>query len=232
VIAGALGLGALFAALLGIVLVHAGVLTPLSGFRLLFPWGLLGGLLGLLVGLLALWRTRADPPARRVAWCGVLAGGGLLASALVVALPGRGLPTINDVTTDLDDPPAFVAAARDPELAGRDLGHPAEFAEPHRAAYSGLGPILTASAPDAALERARETAEALGWEVVEVDPATGRLEARDVSRLYRFVDDVVVRVRPEGSGSRVDVRSRSRVGRGDLGANAARIRAFAAAYPR
>jgi hypothetical protein len=167
-----------------------------------------------------------------VAWAGVLAGGGLVAVAFAMALPGRGVPTINDVTTDLDDPPAFVAVARDPELAGRDLAYPADFVPLHRAGYPELGPILSASPPDAALARARDTAQALGWEIVAVDEAGGRLEARDVSRLYRFVDDVVVRVRPEGSGSRIDLRSRSRVGRGDVGANAARIRAFASAFPR
>ena len=62
--------------------------------------------------------------------------------------------------------------------------------------------------------------------VVAAVPAEGRMEATDTTRWFGFKDDVVVRVRPEGAGSRVDVRSVSRVGRGDVGANAARIRAF------
>ena len=86
--------------------------------------------------------------------------------------------------------------------------------------------------PDQALALALETAESLGWEIVSVDPAAGRLEAREVSRIFQFVDDVVVRVRPMEAGAVIDVRSRSRDGRGDLGVNARRIRAFTAAIPR
>jgi uncharacterized protein (DUF1499 family) len=64
------------------------------------------------------------------------------------------------------------------------------------------------------------------WEVVHADPVEGRVQAVAVSRVFRFQDDVIVRVRPDEGGSRVDVRSRSRVGRSDLGASAARIQAF------
>jgi len=69
-------------------------------------------------------------------------------------------------------------------------------------------------------------AEALGLEIVREDPSARVIEATDTTRIFRFVDDVAIRVRPDGDGSRVDVRSRSRDGKGDLGANAARIRAF------
>ena len=68
-----------------------------------------------------------------------------------------------------------------------------------------------------------------GWTITAVDPEKGLIEAVSVSRVFGFADDVVVRIRPEGTGSRVDVRSKSRDGQGDLGANAARIRAYVAA---
>jgi uncharacterized protein (DUF1499 family) len=74
--------------------------------------------------------------------------------------------------------------------------------------------------------RAVEAARALGWEIVAAVPADGRLEATDRTRWFGFRDDVVVRVRPDGAGTRVDIRSVSRVGRSDLGTNARRIRAF------
>jgi uncharacterized protein (DUF1499 family) len=74
--------------------------------------------------------------------------------------------------------------------------------------------------------RAVDVARGLGWEIVAAVPAEGRLEATDRTRWFGFRDDVVVRVRPEGAGSRVDVRSVSRVGRSDLGTNARRIRGF------
>jgi uncharacterized protein (DUF1499 family) len=113
------------------------------------------------------------------------------------------------------------------------MSYPAErFASQQRAAYPDLEPIRVSSAPQQALVLARETAESLGWEIISVDPATGRLEAREVSRIFQFVDDVVVRVRPLETGAVIDVRSKSRDGRGDLGVNARRIRAFASAIPR
>jgi len=183
---------------------------------------------GLAVGLAALYRTRAGAGlgGRGFAWIGV--GSGLAAVAiLVLALrPGADLPAINDITTDLEDPPLFSAT-------DRDMSYPAErFAPQQRAAYPDLEPIRVSSAPDRALVLASETAESLGWEIVSVDPAAGRLEAREVSPIFRFVDDVVVRVRPTAAGTVIDVRSKSRDGRGDLGVNAKRIRAFAAAIPR
>ncbi|MGH7421143.1 MAG: DUF1499 domain-containing protein, partial [Candidatus Rokuibacteriota bacterium] len=81
-------------------------------------------------------------------------------------------------------------------------------------------------APDRVLARAVDVARGLGWEIVAVAPAEGRLEATDRTPWFGFRDDVVVRVRPDGAGSRVDVRSVSRVGRSDLGTNARRIRGF------
>src|SRR5690606_11832912 len=81
----------------------------------------------------------------------------------------------------------------------------------------------------AAAERA---ARDLGWTIVATVPADGRLEASDTTFWFRFTDDIVVRIRPEGSGSLVDVRSKSRVGRSDVGTNAARIRRFLARLPQ
>jgi uncharacterized protein (DUF1499 family) len=77
--------------------------------------------------------------------------------------------------------------------------------------------------------RAVEVARRLGWEIVATAPGEGRLEATDRTRWFGFRDDVVVRVRPDGAGTRVDLRSVSRVGRSDLGVNARRIRDFLAA---
>jgi uncharacterized protein (DUF1499 family) len=70
---------------------------------------------------------------------------------------------------------------------------------------------------------------ALGLEIVHEDANAGQLEARATSRIFRFVDDVAIRVRPTGQGSLIDLRSRSRDGRGDFGVNAKRIETLAAA---
>jgi uncharacterized protein (DUF1499 family) len=228
VLAGALGALGIFDIALGPVLIHAGWVSPMFGFQWMFGLGLLEAIAGLLLGLLGLYLTRAGSGlgGRGFAWTAVGCGA---AAALILVLalrPGAGLPAINDITTDPDDPPRFSATER-------DTSYPAErFAPQQRAAYPDLAPIRVSSEPGEALALARETAESLGWEIVSIDPEAGLLEAREVSRIFRFVDDIAVRVRPMQAGAVIDVRSRSRDGRGDLGANARRIRAFTAAIPR
>ncbi len=137
------------------------------------------------------------------------------------------VPMIHDITTDTEDPPAFVAvlprragAANPPEYDG------AEVAAKQRAAYPDIQPILLDDPPQRAFERALAAAEAMGWEIVAAEPGDGRVEATASTRWFAFEDDVVVRVRANGQGSRIDVRSKSRVGRSDLGTNANRIRKF------
>jgi uncharacterized protein (DUF1499 family) len=140
------------------------------------------------------------------------------------------VPPIHDITTDLDDPPRFVAvlALRRGAPNRAEYGG-AALAAQQRAGYPDLGPARFAAPPDHVLARATEVARGLGWEIVAAVPAEGRLEATARTRWFGFRDDVVVRVRPDGAGSRVDVRSVSRVGRSDLGTNARRIRAFLSA---
>jgi len=228
VLAGTLGALGIFDILLGPALIHAGAISPMFGFQWLFGLGLLEAIAGLAVGLVALHRTRAASGlgGRGFAWTGVGLGLAAVALLLVALRPGAGLPAINDITTDPEDPPLFSAT-------DRDTSYPAEgFAPQQRAAYADLEPIRVSSPPDKALVLAHETAESLSWEIISVDPEVGRLEAREVSRIFKFVDDIVVRVRPVEGGAVIDVRSKSRDGRGDLGVNAKRIRAFTAAIPR
>jgi uncharacterized protein (DUF1499 family) len=157
----------------------------------------------------------------------------LFIAAFVVWLPlslqkvARSVPPIHDITTDTENPPAFVAIAE----RRRDAPNPAAYGGPEVAAqqkrgYPDLGPATVAAPPGRALAAAEAVARDLGWEIVAVVPAEGRLEATATTAWFGFKDDVVVRVVPAGAGSRVDVRSKSRVGRSDLGVNAKRIRSF------
>ena len=209
-----------------------GALSPFLGFRV-FALSLgLGGLLALVLGLIGLVATRAvrGVEGRSRAWLGL--GAGLALSALLASLLasiGEAPAPIHDVTTDLDDPPEFVAAADD----GRDLGYPhgrPDTPTLQRESFPDLASIETELTADAAFERARMVAEELGWTVVWANAGLGHLEAYETSGFFRFVDDVVVRVRPAAAGSRIDLRSTSRVGVSDLGANAARIRRFTEAF--
>jgi uncharacterized protein (DUF1499 family) len=149
----------------------------------------------------------------------------LLVSLAVLYVPlqflqrARGVPPINDITTDTENPPRYMTQER-PYPGG-------EFARQQRAAYPDLAPILLAVAPREAFARALAAAEAMGWEVVGRDAAAGTIEAVDTTKWFGFKDDIAIRVRPTPEGSRVDVRSKSRVGRSDIGTNAQRIRAYA-----
>jgi uncharacterized protein (DUF1499 family) len=98
------------------------------------------------------------------------------------------------------------------------------------AGYPDLAGVDSPLAPAAAFERARTIAGDLRWEIHAEDAATGTLEASQTTFWFGFVDDVSIRIRPAASGSRVDLRSVSRVGKGDLGANAARIERFVQAF--
>jgi uncharacterized protein (DUF1499 family) len=86
--------------------------------------------------------------------------------------------------------------------------------------------------PDRAFARAEAAARRMGWQIAAAAPDQGRLEASDTTRWFAFTDDIVVRVAAAPTGSRIDVRSASRVGRSDLGVNAKRIRAFLAAVAK
>jgi uncharacterized protein (DUF1499 family) len=165
--------------------------------------------------------------------------GALVAAVLTFAVPysfqrtARAVPPIHDITTDMVDPPAFVDvlplradAPNSAEYAGDSI------ATLQRAAYPDVQPLTYGASPAAVFDAAREAAESMGWALVAADSASGRIEATATTTWFGFKDDVVIRVRAEGTGSRVDVRSVSRVGRSDVGANAARIRAYAEALTR
>lgn len=165
---------------------------------------------------------------------------GMLAVAIVLGLAvayvpwntarqAKKAPWIHDISTDLSDPPPFVAIL--PLRAGAPnpaaYGGP-EVAAAQRQAYPDIQPLRLDTPPAAAFARALAAAKAMGWEVVAADPAAGRIEATATTLWFGFKDDVVVRVTPAESGSRVDVRSVSRVGKSDVGTNAKRIRAYLA----
>jgi len=120
------------------------------------------------------------------------------------------------------------AGARRRERRSASYAGP-EIAKQQKAAYPDLAPLKVGLPPDQAFSRALDTAKTMpGWTVVAADPATGRIEARQTSRWFRFTDDVVIRVAAEAPGSRIDMRSESRQGRSDFGVNANRIRAYMA----
>jgi len=187
---------------------------------------------GIVTGLIALAGLIVARRQRTVMLSYVAA---LLLCSVTAALPwswqrkARSVPAIHDITTDTQEPPAFVAVlplratAKNPAEYGGD-----SVAALQRAAYPDVIPVSLAVTPEVAFAKVRAAATAMQWELVAADSAAGRLEATATTRWFGFRDDVVIRVRAEGTGSRVDVRSLSRVGGSDVGTNAERIRAFVA----
>jgi uncharacterized protein (DUF1499 family) len=203
------------------------------GFFYLMPWAGYFGIAAALVSVLAVVLGRVVIGRRGVA-IGLVAliAGGVAAYTPIhyYAMRGR-YPPIDDITTDTANPPAFVAvvAAR---LAEGD--NPATYggvriARQQRRAYPDIAPLALAIPPTQAFSHALDTAQRMGWTIVDGDPITGRIEADDRSRWFAFTDDIVIRIAASGAGSKIDIRSSSRHGRGDFGVNAARIRAYMAA---
>jgi len=226
--------GFLLALLAGAALLLAGVSNRLQwlDFRpalTLFRWAAYGGAAAAVLSLLGLIFTRPGS-----AWRGFpLAVLGLVIGLVVVGIPwqwrqkAQRLPFIHDITTDLENPPAFVAIL----LLRADAPNAAEYggseiAAQQRAGYPDLGPLTLQVPPSQAFERALDAARAMGWEIVASEPTEGRIEATATTFWFGFKDDVVVRVTSTEGGSRIDVRSVSRVGQSDVGANAERITAY------
>ena len=139
------------------------------------------------------------------------------------------LPVINDISSDISDPPAMVALLALRRGAPNPPAYPgAAVAVQQRAAYPDIAPIVLPVPPAEAFKRVDRVAMAMGWDIVARAPTEGRLEAIDTSEWFGFRDDIVVRIRADGTGSRIDIRSKSRVGESDLGVNARRIRNFMA----
>lgn len=228
-------------AILGLILLAVGPLgwrLDLWHFRTAFfylmPAAAYCGVAAMAVALVALMISHGH--GRRLA-IGILAfviGGGIAYVPWQFDRLRGIVPPIHDVTTDPDNPPAFVAAAalRQAQNLNTADYEGAKLAEQQRKAYPDLAPVMLDVPPQQAFERAMATAKGLGWTVTETDPAAGRIEATETSRWFRFVDDIVIRVTPADKGCRIDLRSSSRLGRSDFGVNANRIRRFADAIKR
>ena len=220
------------------------VVLPLAGLGYRFQlWGLRTGF-GVLkwttfaaggVLLLAALGLLASVPARNgrsalLSLVALVVAGAVLVVPLGLMRTARQVPRIHDISTDTENPPAFVAVIGSrPGATNSTEYEGASVAGPQRAAYPDIAPTDLAQPPDRVFNAAVSAATSLGWKIVAAVPAEGRIEATDTSRWWGFKDDVVVRIRPTERGSRVDVRSLSRVGISDLGVNARRIRAFLAA---
>lgn len=218
---------ALVLLLLGPVGTRMGIWGFQTGLLLIVPAGVLLAAIGLLVGLVSIFVSKkrgfdGDPPPLfiSIAICALI-----IATMGLQFQKGASVPAIHNISTDVVDPPQFsesIVALRGE--TSNPLAYDAEeLAVLQQGAYPDVKSLQVSSDPAATIQNAAAALEAMGLEVVTVDAGAGIVEATDTTFWFGFKDDVVVRVRPEASGSLVDVRSVSRVGLSDLGKNADRI---------
>jgi Protein of unknown function (DUF1499) len=181
--------------------------------------------------LAAIWRTGA--PGAAIAIRGLLLAAVLLAWPGFLAVSAARLPLQNDVTTDTADPPSYSRSRA--ALDARQGYVPPEFDRQSAADSEGDGGDLRAITlelpPEDVMLLVQRAATNLGWLVIDTaNPSgrtgTGRVDAIARSLIFRFPDDITIRIRPGVGETRIDLRSASRIGRHDLGANTRHIRDF------
>jgi uncharacterized protein (DUF1499 family) len=200
----------------------------MTGFSLLKVSAISGGIaavLSLIGGVMAKHERRSSTF--------FFAASGILIGLIVAGIPmswayqaGK-LPMIHDITTDMANPPQFKAIM--PLRAGAE--NPAAYGGPETAfqqstAYPDIRPLMLPVPQHTAFDKALFTATNSGWQIVDSNEREGRIEAVATTFWFGFKDDIVIRVTPVAGGSRVDVRSTSRVGLSDVGTNAERVRTF------
>lgn len=147
--------------------------------------------------------------------------------------PAEGTPPIHDITTDTVNPPDYIAIAPLRANAANNMIYgdqpnwdKARMSAAQKEAYPDIVPQEFSESKEVIFERALKAATDLGWEIVDQNPTSGRIEATDTTFWFRFKDDVVIVVTPTAQGSVLNARSLSRVGTSDVGKNAARLREF------
>ena len=240
-----LALFALAATFIAIIIVRSGALDIVPALSTL-AGALVLAVVAILLALgagIVIWRQGCGGV--RQALFAILIGCALIAYPVYLGIKAYKLPSIYDVTTDPIDPPQFDAIAR---LRPRDA-NPVTYqglyaAELQHTAYSDIEPEDTSATPQEAYDAVMKVITRRRWRIVDTRPpqpaaptrvsdqrqareepaSDAIIEAVARSLILGFREDVVVRIRATGDGTRIDVRSASRYGRNDLGSNAARVR--------
>ena len=222
----------LAATVLAIIILRSGLLEIWPALAT-FAGALALAVVALLLALAAfvvIWREGLEGMGYALTAIGI--GMALLAYPTYLVAKSYKLPRLYDITTDPLDPPRYEALARiRPRDANPIIYAGLSAAEQQRAAYPDLETLEAEASVQASYEAAVAVITKRRWRIVEQRPPQpprreGRIEAVARTPIMGFRDDVVVRVRADGGGSRIDVRSSSRYGAFDFGANAARVRAL------
>lgn len=195
-----------------------------------FAAAMLALVMGLVAGL-DVWITGRQGAARII--FGITVALMLLAIPAAVWNLAMQWPEINDVTTDVADPPPFSAAVRLRPQGANPVTYPAgQFAELQRKHYPDLKSLIVPRKPDETFDVVQAALAKLRYKPTAETPPSieegqpGYVETTDTTLVLGFVDDIVIRVMEDEAGSSIDIRSSSRFGRNDFGRNAERVRAM------
>lgn len=159
-------------------------------------------------------------------WASLFALPPLIIAGITLTNMSKGYPPIHNISTDTANPPHFTQALKQRGSDSNPLDYPAELADMQRAAYPDLTTVLSNNSVAETYEKALAICLENGWEVYGKNPKKGSIETVDTSFWFGFKDDIIVRIEATKTGSKMDLRSVSRVGVSDLGVNANRIRNF------
>ena len=227
-----LALFAVAVVLLVIVIVNLGFLEPVPAIATL-AGSLFFALVAMVVAFgafVVIWREGLRGIGLAVAALGI--GVAMLAYPAYLSVLFYRLPAVNDITTDPVDPPRFEAITRLRPRGANPAAYPGPAAtQMQRKAYPDIEPLLVSVPPAEAYEAALAVITKRKWRIVDLRPPQtgrreGRIEAVARTPLMGFRDDIVVRVRAAEDGARIDMRSASRYGVHDFGANASRLRSL------
>ena len=198
-----------------------------GGFRLLAAGAVLATLasfLGVIAYIVALRKQLLAE--RSTLLIGIFLGVVVLAILGTQYSAASSVPPIHNISTDTENPPQFdkIVAIRSAAQANPLAYDTAALAPQQTAAYPWVKPLTLMAPVDEVVDRAEAVMRDMGLEIVSSNKTTGLVEATATTFWFGFKDDVAVRVQPAADGgTQVDLRSVSRVGQSDLGANAARI---------
>lgn len=235
------GIGSILAAGLGALGSGWGLWHFSTGFQMLMAaMGLAA--FAVLFGWFIGWRQKRKGVSapKMLRWLGMALGLGMIGWLGSFVWQARSVPAIHDISTDLADPPQFaqltvrpdnfdqIPGEGDSEMKG--MSPQQRWVLIHQQAYGDIRSARINQPVSEVMAKAERLAKTRGWDIAVIEPASGRMEATDTTRFFRFKDDVVLRVRAteDGTGSIVDMRSVSRVGVSDIGVNAKRVRSFLA----
>lgn len=218
---------------LAVVVFRLGAVPFATALKMLMASFVIAALV-LLISVIQRWRLRKSAPeqsriARQAAYISLIP---ILLFASQIG-NARNSPAIHNISTDLVDPPAFDKVATLRRATDNPLAYSEEVAVQQKQAYPDVQTIVSELSSEVALAKAKSVVQNFNWELVNVDPSKGIVEATETTAIWGFKDDVVIRVRPlaNGSGgSEIDLRSISRIGKSDLGKNASRITEFTQAF--